>query len=60
VRFSRSDGITIETRPQTTRFSGTTTVIVGRSVSVLATVEHTRDNQVREFRILSGLTYRIQ
>ena len=52
VRFSRSDGITIETRPHTTRFSGTTTVIVGRSVSVLATVEHTRDDQVREFRIL--------
>ena len=60
VRFSRSDGITIETRPHTTRFAGTTTVIVGRSISLLATVEHTRDDQVREFRVLSGLTYRIQ
>jgi hypothetical protein len=60
IRFSRSDGITIETRPHTTRFSGTATVIVGRSVSLLATVERTKDDQFRDLRVLSGITYRIQ
>lgn len=60
VRFSRSDGITIETRPYTTRLSGTATINLGRSASLLATVERTRQDQVREFRVLTGLTYRIR
>jgi hypothetical protein len=60
VRFSRSDGIMIETRPHTTRVSGTATVYVGRSVSLLATVERTNQDEVREFRVLSGITYRIR
>ena len=43
VRYSRSDGIVVETRPHTTRFSGTATVSVGRSVSLMATVDRTSD-----------------
>ncbi len=60
VRFSRSDGITIETRPHTTRFSGTATVYVGRSVSLLATVERTGEDHMHELRVVSGITYRIR
>jgi hypothetical protein len=60
VRFSRSDGITVETRPHTTRFSGTANINVGRSVSLLLTAERTRDDQIREFRMLSGLSYRMR
>ncbi len=60
VRFSRSDGITIETRPHTTRISGTASVIVGRSASLLATVERTRDGTFRDLRVMAGITYRIR
>jgi hypothetical protein len=60
VRFSRSDGVTVETKPQMTRISGTATINVGRSVSVMTTIERTKDDQVRDIRILSGITYRIR
>lgn len=60
IRFSRSDGIIVETHPQTDRFSGTATINVGRSVSVLATLERTNDDTSHTFRVLSGITYRIQ
>ncbi len=60
VRFSRSDGITVETRPHTTRLSGTATINVGRSVSLLLTAERTVDDQFREFRMLSGMSYRMR
>lgn len=43
-----------------TRYSATASINVGRSVSVMTTVEHTRDDQVRDLRILSGITYRIR
>jgi hypothetical protein len=58
VRFSRSDGITVETRPHTTRYSGTASVNIGRFVSLLANVERTTDDQIRDFRLLSGITLR--
>ena len=60
VRFSRSDGITIETRPQTRRFSGTATINAGRSASLLATVERSLDDQVNELRVMTGITYRFR
>jgi hypothetical protein len=60
VRFSRSDGIVVETRPHTTRLSGTATIHVGRSVSRLATLERTNGDQMNEFRVMSGITYRIR
>jgi hypothetical protein len=58
VRFSRSDGIVVETRPHTTRFSGTASINVGRAVSLLAMVERTKDDQSRDMRLLTGITYR--
>lgn len=60
VRFSRSDGILIEVRPHTTRFGGTSTINLGRVVSLLFTAERTHDDDVHELRVLSGITYRFQ
>lgn len=58
IRFSRSDGIIVETRPHTSRFSGTASINVGRSISLLTTVERTSDDQSHDLRLLSGITYR--
>ncbi len=60
IRFSRSDGIVIETRPQTRRLSATATVNVGRGVSLLTTAERTDEDFGHDVRILSGITYRIR
>ena len=60
IRYSRSDGITVETRPSTVRYSGTATINVGRSTTLLATVERSVGDDYTEFRVLSGLTYRIR
>ncbi len=61
VRFSRSDGITIETRPHTNRVSVTTSAYVSRTTSLIATVERTNeDDLLHDARTLVGLTYRIK
>jgi hypothetical protein len=60
VRYSRGDGITVELRPHTTRYSLTTNVTLGRVISLLGTLEHTEDDTTREMRLLSGITYRFR
>jgi hypothetical protein len=60
VQFLRSDGIVIETRPWTRRFSGSANATLGRSVSLLFTVDYTRDEAQDELRVLSGLSYRFR
>lgn len=60
VRFARTDGLVIETRPSSTRFGGQAVINAGRSISVLVDVEQTLDDDAREFRALSGLTYRFR
>jgi hypothetical protein len=60
IQFSRSDGITVETRPHTTRLSGTVTCYLGRTISLLTTVERSKFDGLGDLRILSGLTYRIR
>jgi len=60
VRFSRSDGIVIETRPQTTRTSGTATANISRAWSLMATLERTSESDMSEVRGLAGVTYRIR
>jgi hypothetical protein len=60
ARFTRSDGVTIETRPRTRRLSASAVVYVGRHVSLLATCDRTRDDTSSELRVLSGLTYRFR
>jgi hypothetical protein len=60
VQFVRSDGIVIETRPWTRRFSGSTNATLGRSVSLLFTIDYTQDEAQDEVRVLSGLSYRFR
>jgi hypothetical protein len=60
VRFSRSDGFVVETRPHTTRFAGTANVVLPHGLSLLAVVERTWGDDFRDVRVLSGLTYRIR
>ena len=60
VRFSRSDGLVIETRPETTRVSGSATATVSSSWSLMGTVEQTWETGLTDVRALTGLTYRIR
>ncbi len=60
VRFSRSDGITIETRPHTTRISGSANAYVTRTTSLVVTMERTNEADLHDARVLAGLTYRIK
>jgi len=60
VRFLRSDGVIIETRPSTRRYSGSGSITLNRYFSLLATVDYTIDADLNELRILSGLSYRIR
>ena len=60
VRFLRSDGVVIETRPSTRRYTGSGSVTLNRHFSILTTIDYTLDDAMREVRILSGLSYRIR
>jgi hypothetical protein len=60
VRFSRSNGVVVETRPHTRRWSGTTSILLPRRISLLLTLERTRDDDYAETRLLAGVSYRIQ
>ncbi len=60
VRFLRSDGFVIETRPETSRFGSSAVITLQRSWSILATAEYTLDGDVRDLRVLLGATFRFQ
>jgi hypothetical protein len=60
VRFLRSDGVVIETRPWTRRFSGSGSATLGRHVSLLLTADYTKDEEQNELRVFSGLSYRFR
>ena len=60
LRFERSDGLLIETRPWTRRFSTSGSVALGPQMSLLCTVDRTVDEAVRELRMLAGLSYRFR
>ena len=58
LRFVRWDGIFVETRPNTKRISASGLINLGRRMSLQFTAEHTKDDSYKEFRFLSGLSYR--
>lgn len=60
LRLARSDGFVVETRPRSQRFSGTAIVNLNRSLSLLATAEHTTDDEAAENRLMLGLTCRLR
>jgi hypothetical protein len=60
LHFLRSDGVVIETKPSTRRYSGSGSVTLNRHFSLLGTVDYTIDDTMTEVRVLSGLSYRIR
>ncbi len=60
IRFSRSDGLVIETRPHTTRVSGTATANLSRAWSLMTTLERIAESDLSQVRALAGVTYRIR
>jgi len=59
VRFTRSNGLIVETRPETDRLSGSAVVNVTSRVSLLLTVDRTAEVASTEHRVLAGLSYRL-
>ncbi len=60
VRFTRSDGLMIETRPKTKRMSLSGSVQLWGATSLMLSAERTMDDDYRELRVLSGLTFRLR
>jgi hypothetical protein len=58
VRYRRSDGFTVELRPETRQVGGSAIISLGRYVAIHANVTDTRDDETHEYRILAGLTVR--
>jgi hypothetical protein len=60
VRFLRSDGVAIETRPWTRRFSANLSATLNRQFSLIGVVDYSVDEGLKDLRIMTGLTYRIR
>jgi hypothetical protein len=60
IRFARSSGVVIETRPRTVRWSGNLNANLSRSLGLVAVAERTTDESYKDVRLLAGLTYRIR
>lgn len=60
VRFLRTDGVTIETRPWSRRVSGSVSATLSRQLSLTGTVDVTRDTDMRDLRAMTGLSYRFK
>jgi hypothetical protein len=60
VRFVRSDGVAIETRPWTRRFSANLSATLNRQFSLIGVVDYVVDEGMKDLRVMTGLTYRIR
>ena len=60
VRFLRSDGVTIETKPWTRRLSGNVSAIINRPFSLVGVVDYTMDEGMTDLRVMTGITYRLR
>ena len=60
VRFLRSDGVVIETRPWSRRLSGQLSATLNRQFSVIGVVDYTMDEGANDLRAMTGLTYRLR
>ncbi|MBK6404970.1 MAG: hypothetical protein IPF66_07980 [Holophagales bacterium] len=58
LRFTSSDGVVVESRPQTNRFSLNGSVNLGRSVSLLLAAERGTDDRATDLRGTAGLSVR--
>jgi hypothetical protein len=59
LRFTRGDGVIVESHPETSRYGLSAMLHMGRLVSVIVTGEQTHDDTGSELRLFSGLTYRL-
>jgi len=59
LNLTASSALQIQTNPRTQRFSGSATVNLNRTFSLLVTVEHTIDPSYTDNRVLAGITFRI-
>ncbi len=60
VRYTRMDGLTVETRPHTRQFGGSAMITLYRNASLFATATRTLDDSSAEMRLLAGLTFRLR
>jgi hypothetical protein len=60
VRFLRSDGVAIETRPWSRRVSGQMSATLNRQFSLIGVVDYTMDEGANDLRAMTGLTYRLR
>ena len=60
VRFMRSDGVTIESRPWTRRLSGNVSATLTRQFSLTGAIDYTMDADLNDLRVMAGLTYRLR
>lgn len=60
LRFVRSDGVAIETRPWTRRLSGNVSATINRQFSLIGVVDYMMDEGLKDLRVMTGLTYRIR
>jgi hypothetical protein len=60
VRFTRLDGLTVDTRPETRQFGGSALINLTRHLIPYVTVTETIDAESRELRVLGGLTIRMR
>lgn len=60
VRFLRSDGVTIETKPWTRRLSGNVSAVINRPFSIVGVVDYTIDGDLKDLRVMTGITYRLR
>jgi hypothetical protein len=59
IDLSSASVALIQTNPRTQRFSGSATVNLNRTLSLLVTADHTLDSSYTENRVLAGLTCRV-
>jgi hypothetical protein len=60
ARYVRTDGLVIESRPSSRRLAANVSAILTRYLSLVTSVDVTRDDAMHELRIFSGLTYRLR
>jgi hypothetical protein len=60
VRYLRSDGVVIETKPWSRRLSGNVSATINRTMSWIGVADFTMDEGLTDFRLMTGLTFRLR
>ena len=60
LRLLRSDGVALETRPWTRRFSGNVAATINRQFSFIGVVDYSMDEAMNDLRVMTGISYRLR